>query len=119
MASKEGLMSLDSPAEKPLGIRALPWNVDIKGKVRDKTGSERIADYGAAADDRPHRPARAGRLLRRAVPAPPPRGRAGSNEAAVRVAHLLGIGPQRRIELFSKKASNMPRFEFGGGIFRS
>ena len=45
-------MSLDSPAEKPLGIRALPWNVDIKGKVRDKTGSERIADYGAAADDR-------------------------------------------------------------------
>ena len=44
-------MSLENPADKPLGIHALPWNVDIKGKGRGRADS-RIADYAAAPDER-------------------------------------------------------------------
>ena len=44
-------MSLDNPADKPLEIRALPWNVDIKGKGRARDDS-RIGDYSAATDER-------------------------------------------------------------------
>lgn len=45
-------MSLDSPADKPLRIRGLPWGVDIRGGRRGASQDERIADYGTAADDR-------------------------------------------------------------------
>jgi RNA polymerase sigma-70 factor (ECF subfamily) len=45
-------MSLDNPAEGPLRIRRLPWNVDISGPGRATSDSSRIADYGEAADDR-------------------------------------------------------------------
>jgi RNA polymerase sigma-70 factor (ECF subfamily) len=45
-------MSLDSPADKPLRIRAVPLSVDIKGKGRDKGDVPRIADYSDAPDDR-------------------------------------------------------------------
>ena len=45
-------MSLDSPADKPLRIRRLPFSVDISGGRRGGSGADRIADYGAAADDR-------------------------------------------------------------------
>lgn len=45
-------MSLDSPADKPLRIRGLPWSVDIRGGRRGASQDERIADYGTAADDR-------------------------------------------------------------------
>ena len=42
---------MDGPSEKPLRIRALPWNVDINGAVRGQE-SGRIVDYGAETDDR-------------------------------------------------------------------
>jgi RNA polymerase sigma-70 factor (ECF subfamily) len=45
-------MSLDSPAEKRLRIRLLPWSVDIRGKERDLTDAARIVDYAAAPDER-------------------------------------------------------------------
>ena len=45
-------MSLDSPADKPLRIRGLPWSVDIRGGRRGAPQDERIADYGTATDDR-------------------------------------------------------------------
>ena len=45
-------MSLDSPANKPLRIRGLPWSVDISGGRRGASQDDRIADYGTAADDR-------------------------------------------------------------------
>jgi RNA polymerase sigma-70 factor (ECF subfamily) len=42
---------LDGPSEKPLRIRALPWNVDIKGAKR-ASGSGRISDYASESDER-------------------------------------------------------------------
>jgi RNA polymerase sigma-70 factor (ECF subfamily) len=42
---------LDGPIEKPLRIRALPWNVDINGAKR-ATASSRISDYSAETDER-------------------------------------------------------------------
>lgn len=45
-------MSLDSPADKPLRIRALPWSVDIRGGIRRRRGAARITDYDAVPDDR-------------------------------------------------------------------
>jgi RNA polymerase sigma-70 factor, ECF subfamily len=42
---------LDGPTEKPLRIRALPWNVDINGAGR-ASESSRIGDYSEEADDR-------------------------------------------------------------------
>lgn len=43
-------MSLESPAEEPLGIRRLRWSVDIKGQGGEE--AQRIADYRAASDSR-------------------------------------------------------------------
>jgi RNA polymerase sigma-70 factor (ECF subfamily) len=45
-------MSLDSPADKPLRIRGLPWSVDISGGRRGGPEEDRIADYSTAADER-------------------------------------------------------------------
>jgi RNA polymerase sigma-70 factor (ECF subfamily) len=45
-------MSLDSPANKPIRIRGLPWSVDISGGRRGGPQRDRIADYSTAADER-------------------------------------------------------------------
>ena len=45
-------MSLETPANKPLRIRGLPFSVDIKGGRRGASRDDRIADYKAAADER-------------------------------------------------------------------
>src|SRR4051812_36151575 len=45
-------MSLDSPADKPIAIRAFPWSVDIKGSERERADGERISDYATTPDDR-------------------------------------------------------------------
>jgi len=45
-------MSLETPANKPLRIRGLPFNVDIKGGRRGASGDDRITDYRAATDER-------------------------------------------------------------------
>ena len=45
-------MSLESPANKPLKIRGLPFNVDIKGGRRGASRDDRITDYKAATDER-------------------------------------------------------------------
>ena len=45
-------MSLDSPADKPLRIRGLPWSVDISGGRRGGPEGDRIADYSTATDER-------------------------------------------------------------------
>jgi RNA polymerase sigma-70 factor, ECF subfamily len=42
---------MDSPTGEPLGIRRLPWNVDIRGRSQE-TDLQRIPDYGAASDER-------------------------------------------------------------------
>ena len=42
---------MDGPSQKPLRIRALPWNVDINGTAR-ASESSRIADYSIELDDR-------------------------------------------------------------------
>ena len=45
-------MSLETPASKPLRIRGLPFNVDIKGGRRGASRDDRIVDYKAATDER-------------------------------------------------------------------
>jgi RNA polymerase sigma-70 factor (ECF subfamily) len=45
-------MSLETPANKPLRIRGLPFNVDIKGGNRGSSRDDRIVDYKTAADER-------------------------------------------------------------------
>ena len=45
-------MSLDSPADEPLQIRSVPWNVDIRGRGQASPVPERIADYQASSDER-------------------------------------------------------------------
>lgn len=45
-------MSLETPANKPLRIRSLPFNVDISGGRRGSSRDDRIVDYKAAADER-------------------------------------------------------------------
>src|SRR3990172_10167686 len=45
-------MSLDSPADKPLRIRSLPWSVDIMGGIRRRTEATRITDHSVVPDDR-------------------------------------------------------------------
>ena len=45
-------MSLDSPANKPLRIRSLPFGVDIRGGRRGASQDDRIVDYKAATDER-------------------------------------------------------------------
>jgi RNA polymerase sigma-70 factor, ECF subfamily len=45
-------MSLETPANKPLRIRSLPFNVDIKGGRRGSSRDDRIVDYKAATDER-------------------------------------------------------------------
>jgi RNA polymerase sigma-70 factor (ECF subfamily) len=45
-------MSLETPANKPLRIRGLPFNVDIKGGRRGSSRDDRIVDYKAAPDER-------------------------------------------------------------------
>jgi RNA polymerase sigma-70 factor (ECF subfamily) len=45
-------MSLESPANKPLKIRGLPFNVDIKGGRRGASRDDRIVDYKATPDER-------------------------------------------------------------------
>jgi RNA polymerase sigma-70 factor (ECF subfamily) len=45
-------MSLDSPVEKRLRIRALPWSVDIRKKARAGREEARIADSSTAPDER-------------------------------------------------------------------
>jgi RNA polymerase sigma-70 factor (ECF subfamily) len=45
-------MSLETPANKPLRIRGLPFNVDIKGGRRGASQDDRIVDYKAATDER-------------------------------------------------------------------
>lgn len=44
-------MSLESPANKPLRIRSLPFNVDIKGGRRGGARDDRVTDYKAATDE--------------------------------------------------------------------
>ena len=45
-------MSLETPANKPLRIRGLPFNVDIKGGRRGASRDDRIVDYKATPDER-------------------------------------------------------------------
>ena len=45
-------MSLETPANKPLRIRSLPFSVDIKGGRRGASQDDRIVDYKATADER-------------------------------------------------------------------
>jgi RNA polymerase sigma-70 factor, ECF subfamily len=45
-------MSLETPANKPLRIRGLPFNVDIRGRKRGASRDDRIVDYQVAADER-------------------------------------------------------------------
>lgn len=45
-------MSLDSPADKELGIRSPRWNVDITGRKRGASQEDRSLDYRTAGDDR-------------------------------------------------------------------
>jgi RNA polymerase sigma-70 factor, ECF subfamily len=45
-------MSLETPANKPLRIRGLPFSVDIRGRKRGASKDDRIADYQTAADER-------------------------------------------------------------------
>jgi len=45
-------MSLETPANKPLRIRGLPFNVDIRGGKRGASQDDRIVDYQTAADER-------------------------------------------------------------------
>ena len=45
-------MSLETPANKPLRIRGLPFNVDIKGGRRGASRDDRIVDYKETPDER-------------------------------------------------------------------
>jgi RNA polymerase sigma-70 factor (ECF subfamily) len=45
-------MSLETPANKPLRIRSLPFGVDIRGGRRGASRDDRITDYKAATDER-------------------------------------------------------------------
>jgi RNA polymerase sigma-70 factor (ECF subfamily) len=45
-------VSLDSPANKPLKIRSLPFDVKIKGGRRGASRDDRIVDYKATPDER-------------------------------------------------------------------
>ncbi len=45
-------MSFETPADKPLRIRRMPWSVDIRGKGRGASQDDRITDYSAAPDEK-------------------------------------------------------------------
>lgn len=42
-------MSIENPADKPLRIRSLPWNVDINEDA--SSGAASLTDYASASDD--------------------------------------------------------------------
>lgn len=45
-------MSFETPANKPIRIRSLPFGVDIRGGRRGASRDDRITDYKAATDER-------------------------------------------------------------------